>query len=379
VFLERLKSPNDPYSSLPDTPSSFLCCCQHFKKENTPVASIYALFDAREEGEGRRLGGKIEQHSLISTLLAGGDLNQWRKEHRRTKEEQEALDDRHLQVVVNPDILLTLDVIFTYCLFAVSCSNLYIDLSDRLLLDIVTSPYFFILRKTRLPNRAHLRSRRSSLLNSLRTGLSYMILASREISTTTLQFRSVIQSLLCLNYFAACFFTHSLLTQTLCSPPPPPPPPPQGLGAAIEAVGPLIVKNCCFLDNEFLRYAPVVLIEEFATLTASENYGNVIGDPDLACDFAIFFDDVVDYENVQNFRCVEFDATECTHRGDPLPPDSPVMAPTPDMPPSRPTRFTEAPAMTPGDTTNALTAGADGSSIMFLSTAVAAVAVYFAL
>jgi hypothetical protein len=151
-------------------------------------------------------------------------------------------------------------------------------------------------------------------------------------------------------------------------------PPPQGLGAAIESVGPLIIKNCCFLDNEFLRYAPVVLIEQFATLTASENYGNVIDDPDLACNFAISFDDVVDYEKLQNFRCVEFDADECKREITFT--DSPVEAGEPSEAPSRSPRFTPS----PGGTTNAPDgSGADGRSIMFLSTAVAAVAVYFAL
>jgi hypothetical protein len=70
------------------------------------------------------LGGKVDaQHSLAAHLLDGGDYNQWRNEHRRTEEEQEALD-RDLQVS-NPDILLTLDVIFHNCVFAVSCSYLH--------------------------------------------------------------------------------------------------------------------------------------------------------------------------------------------------------------------------------------------------------------
>lgn len=85
---------------------------------------MYALFDKRSvDTEGRRLGEKDAVNSLAEHLLAGGDYNQWRKEHRRTGEEQEALD-RDLQIV-NPDIVLTLDVKFTNCVFAVSCSNLY--------------------------------------------------------------------------------------------------------------------------------------------------------------------------------------------------------------------------------------------------------------
>ena len=160
---------------------------------------------------------------------------------------------------------------------------------------------------------------------------------------------------------------HSL-TQTLCSPPP------QGLGAAIEAVGPVIIKNCCFLDNEFLRYAPVVLIEQFATLTASGNFGNVIGDPDLKCDFAISFDNVLDYENLENFRCIEFDANECNIA--PRITTPPEMGAPTQAPSRRPSRF--EPTASPA-TAAPTGSGADGRSIMFLSTAVAAVAVYFAL
>ena len=140
------------------------------------------------------------------------------------------------------------------------------------------------------------------------------------------------------------------------------------MGAAIEAAGPLIVKNCCFLDNEFLRYAPVVLIEQFATLTASENYGNVIGDPNLACDFAISFDDVVDYENLQNFRCVEFDATECAAR---------MATPEPTTPTPEPTILPGTPAPVVATDAPTPTAGASGRAIISLSAAAAALTAYF--
>lgn len=65
----------------------------------------------------RRLGENSEQHSLLSTLLSGGDYNQWKKENERTIEEQEELD-RNLETQI-PDYLQTLDVVIINCIFEV--------------------------------------------------------------------------------------------------------------------------------------------------------------------------------------------------------------------------------------------------------------------
>jgi hypothetical protein len=127
----------------------------------------------------------------------------------------------------------------------------------------------------------------------------------------------------------------------------------------------------------------VIMIDRFAVLTASENYGNVIGDPNLACNFAIFFDDFVDFENLQNFQCQEFDATGCkkTTQAPAVQEEEPTQAPwITHMP--RPTASPVAPTLVPTRTVDPPTpsGAADGRSIaMFLSTAVATVVLYFAL
>jgi hypothetical protein len=128
------------------------------------------------------------------------------------------------------------------------------------------------------------------------------------------------------------------------------------------------------------------MIDRFAVLTASENYGNVIGDPNLACNFAIFFDDFVDFENLQNFQCQEFDATGCkktTQAPVDVHNEEPTQAPSADRT-SRPhpTASPVAPTLVPTRTVDPPTpsGAADGRSIaMFLSTAVATVVLYFAL
>jgi hypothetical protein len=116
------------------------------------------------------------------------------------------------------------------------------------------------------------------------------------------------------------------------------------------------------------------MISKFAVLTASDNYGDGIGDGNLECEFAIFFDNYVDFEKLQNFTCQEFDATECDKSDYYFPPVE-VFEPT--QAPSRTPRTFRPNGPTPDADTDADTA--DGRSIMFLSTAVAAMAVYVAL
>ena len=165
----------------------------------------------------------------------------------------------------------------------------------------------------------------------------------------------------------------------------------QLLGSAVETGGPLIIENTCFLDNEFLKYAPVILHGSQASLTASGNYGNVIGDEDLACDFAILFQSTAeadfslmktnaDFMDMNNFTCVDFNATECANTATPEPTTEPSMAP------SRRSRFapTPEPTILPGTPAPVAamdaptpTAGAAGRAITSLSAAAAALTAYF--
>ena len=49
------------------------------------------------------------------------------------------------------------------------------------------------------------------------------------------------------------------------------------------------------------------MIRSEAVLAASDNYGNVIDDPELACNFATLFD-----KSEEDFTCQEINATECS-------------------------------------------------------------------
>jgi hypothetical protein len=129
------------------------------------------------------------------------------------------------------------------------------------------------------------------------------------------------------------------------------------------------------------------LIGSEAVLIASENYVNVTGDEDLACDFAITFPAFRPFEdftvNSTNFACVAFDATECQK----VVTSAPTEVPEPTMAPTtRTRRFTSAPS--PGPTirqstpapvaaTEFPTAGAAGRAIISLSAAAAALTAYF--
>jgi hypothetical protein len=147
------------------------------------------------------------------------------------------------------------------------------------------------------------------------------------------------------------------------------------LGSAIETYGPLKIENTCFLDNQFLGYAPIVLLRKEAVLTASGNYVNVIGDVDLECDFAISFESLPDFVNRSDFTCFEFDATECLKST-----PAPVVTVEPTMAPVRAYRTplpTPEPSQAPVAATDAPTAGAAGRAIIRLSAAAAALTAYF--
>ena len=110
------------------------CCCWSFRNlqaiHNTvsltlPLCSALATAVQKQETIAsilslngnptrRRLDEKIEQHSLISTLLSGGYYNQWENEHKRRIEVQQELDG---ELQEKP-----LDIIITNCVFEVCMS-----------------------------------------------------------------------------------------------------------------------------------------------------------------------------------------------------------------------------------------------------------------
>jgi hypothetical protein len=139
----------------------------------------------------------------------------------------------------------------------------------------------------------------------------------------------------------------------------------QNLGSAVESTGPVKIENTCFIDNEFRRYAPVNLRGPKAVLTTSGNYGNVFGDENLACDFAMTFPTIDDYEKNRNFACIDYDApsdfdpAECARREGTAPfTRNPTKAPT-----------NQTPSPTPED-------GAAGRVVISLSAAAAALTAY---
>ena len=79
-------------------------------------------------------------------------------------------------------------------------------------------------------------------------------------------------------------------------------------GSAVDTGGPIAIENTGFLYNEFLKYAPIILVGSQAVLTASGNYVNVIDDEILECDFAIKFQNNVDFEANTNFECIALTA-----------------------------------------------------------------------
>jgi hypothetical protein len=152
----------------------------------------------------------------------------------------------------------------------------------------------------------------------------------------------------------------------------------QSFGCAVQSYGPVTIENTCFLDNEFSKYAPVVLLGGTAVFTASENYGNVFGDENLECDFAISFKNIQDFGEVTNFTCTEFDAPECTKTITTAPAEfvEPTMAPSrgsnivPETETPQPSGSPVAATDSPGD-------GAAGKVIIRRSAAAAALTAYF--
>jgi hypothetical protein len=194
----------------------------------------------------------------------------------------------------------------------------------------------------------------------------------------------------------------------------------QSSGSAVEAAGPITIENTRFLDNSFLKYAPVVLVSSQAVLTASGNSVNVIGDENLECDFAIQFPTIDAFLDNTNFECIALTAAASDAPSNaptdapsnaPVPTNAPVINSEPTIEPSKdptiaptiapsneptiaptiePTtaaaRFVPAttattpqPTIVPTDasTTDAPTAGAAGRVIKSLSAAAVALTAYF--
>jgi hypothetical protein len=117
-----------------------------------------------------------------------------------------------------------------------------------------------------------------------------------------------------------------------------------------------------------------------AVLTASGNYGNVIDDENLACDFAILFPVRGDFEERKNFECLKYDAPpdfdpiQCTLWSSSAPTVSPEPSVTPAVSPESP--VTPQPTIDePSDADAAAAAG--GGVIISLSAAAAALTAFF--
>jgi hypothetical protein len=178
-------------------------------------------------------------HSVVSSLLSGGDFNQWKKENQRTVEVQEEMDG-DLQVE-NPDVVDTLDVVFMNCVFE---------------------------------------------------GNTTTAAQGQPTAVVSASFPDVR-----LQIYDSIFRNNMYnLTDAQLS------------GSAVDTGGPITIENTGFLYNEFLKYAPIILVGSQAVLTASGNYVNVIDDEILECDFAIKFQNNVDFEANTNFECIALTA-----------------------------------------------------------------------
>jgi hypothetical protein len=72
----------------------------------------------------------------------------------------------------------------------------------------------------------------------------------------------------------------------------------------------LTIKNTCFLDNDFLRLAPVTF--GFPEVVVEGNYGSF--DEDVVCQFVAEFEDGNAIDELVNATCVEYDADICLAR-----------------------------------------------------------------
>jgi hypothetical protein len=82
----------------------------------------------------------------------------------------------------------------------------------------------------------------------------------------------------------------------------------QSTGWAISTDSALTIQNTCFIDNNFIREAPVIVFDE-QPVVASNNFGTF--DDRVACQFIIEIPDDEALEDLEKFTCIEYDAAEC--------------------------------------------------------------------
>ena len=85
------------------------------------------------------------------------------------------------------------------------------------------------------------------------------------------------------------------------------------------------MKNCCFINNNFRRVAPVIVYDGHP-VEASNNYGTF--DDDLVCEFVGEFPNNAALEFLANYTCIDFDVDECQANLH-LPTGPPVSTPAP--------------------------------------------------
>jgi hypothetical protein len=101
------------------------------------------------------------------------------------------------------------------------------------------------------------------------------------------------------------------------------------------------MKNSCFLDNDFLRQAPVMTFGN-PEVVVEGVYGTP--DEDVECQFIAEFESGAGLEQLVNFTCVEYDADTCLAAAPETPP--PKITPAP-VQPTRVPRRTDSPSIAP--------------------------------
>lgn len=103
----------------------------------------------------------------------------------------------------------------------------------------------------------------------------------------------------------------------------------QNSSSAILSRGPVTLRNTCFIDNSFIRDAPVISFAN-AALDSSNNFVSPTND-DLSCLLVATYPDQTTFENGTDVTCTTSDAESCQAE---MPPTSPSQ-PTPVGSPTR--------------------------------------------
>ena len=122
------------------------------------------------------------------------------------------------------------------------------------------------------------------------------------------------------------------------------------------------MKNCCFIDNDFKRNAPVITLGA-PEVVAVNNFGTF--DDNLTCAFLGDFQDEPSLEAIANYTCFGYDSDICTA-------DVETMAPEPTPAPVESTRqpvfrVTEQPVRTKAPVASIDETSVDGSAGSTLS------------